>query len=79
MPIFKKSATMMIMTGIATKMSSAISAFVRNAMTTAPMNMTGVMTAMVMSICRNRSTCWTSLVLRVMSVEAPKVSNSARE
>ena len=57
MPIFKKSATMMIMTGIATKMSSAISAFVRNAMTTAPMNMTGVMTAMVMSICKNRSTC----------------------
>ena len=50
-------ATMMIMTGIATKMSSAISAFVRNAMTTAPMNMTGVMTAMVMSICKNRSTC----------------------
>ena len=48
-------------------------------MITPPIAISGAVTITVSPICRNICTCWTSLVLRVMSVGAPNVFISRSE
>ncbi len=48
-------------------------------MKAAPTSMMGLMSAMVIAICTKRSSCWTSLVVRVMSELVPKPSTSGAD
>ena len=69
----------MISTGTLTSSSQASPMSVRNAMITPPMHMIGAATSSVQVISTSICTCVTSLVLRVISVGAPKWATSRSE
>ena len=66
-------------TGMAQKMTTESWTLMESAASDAPTSMMGDIMAMVIVICEKRSSCWTSLVVRVMSDDVPKASVSPRE
>ena len=65
-------------TGMAANTTMESSPFMRQAATAAPTSMIGDIIASVIPICTKRSSCCTSLVVRVMSDEVPISSISGR-